>query len=91
MKMSYRVISQKTAEWLGMAASVSGGWIAVDGPRIERWHGRGWCLDLIMCVPSTSNLAGEGRPLSDDELAEYTPDLISAGYRVVEESNAGNH
>jgi hypothetical protein len=28
--MKYRLIDQKTAEWIGMAASVAGGWIAVD-------------------------------------------------------------
>lgn len=80
--MTFRVIPQKTAEWLGMAASVAGGWIAVDGPRVERMTLRGCCLDLIMCVPSDSSLASEGRPLSAEELAEYTPDLVAAGYRI---------
>jgi hypothetical protein len=34
--MSYRGITQRTAEWIGMAASVAGGYVAVNGPRIER-------------------------------------------------------
>lgn len=29
-KMVYRAISNKTAQWIGMAASVAGGWIDVD-------------------------------------------------------------
>jgi hypothetical protein len=35
-KMTYRGITQRTAEWIGMAASVAGGYVAVDGPRIVR-------------------------------------------------------
>ncbi len=27
---TYRLIDRQTAEWIGMAASVAGGWIAVD-------------------------------------------------------------
>jgi hypothetical protein len=33
---SYRVITRKQAENLGMAASVAGGYVAINGPRIDR-------------------------------------------------------
>lgn len=32
----YRAISRKDAEWIGNAAAVAGGYVAIDGPRINR-------------------------------------------------------
>ena len=37
--MKYRGITQKTAEWIGMAASVADGYVAIDGPRVLRMSG----------------------------------------------------
>lgn len=34
--MACKAITRRTAEWIGNAAAVLGGYIAVDGPRIER-------------------------------------------------------
>lgn len=34
--MTYRGITQRAAEWIGMAASVAGGYVAIDGPRVGR-------------------------------------------------------
>lgn len=34
--MACRAITRRKAEWIGNAAAVLGGYIAVDGPRIER-------------------------------------------------------
>lgn len=33
---SYRAITRQQAEYLGMSASVAGGYVAVNGPRIDR-------------------------------------------------------
>jgi len=35
-KMQCKAISRRKAEWIGMAAAVAGGYVAVDGPRIGR-------------------------------------------------------
>lgn len=51
-----RIISRKDAEWLGMAASVAGGWIAAN------WDRR-FALNLggeLMLVPLDSELATMG-------------------------------
>lgn len=34
--MSFRAITQRQAEWIGMAASVAGGYVAVNGTRLSR-------------------------------------------------------
>lgn len=58
-----RIISLKTAHWLGMAAAVLGGWIAVQH---EREHEDGTPLGgLLMLVPVDHPLAEEGRPADE--------------------------
>jgi len=36
MTLACRAITQRQAEHIGMAAAVAGGYVAVDGPRVER-------------------------------------------------------
>lgn len=38
-RMAVKAISQRTAEYLGYAPAVAGGYVAVNGPRIERIEG----------------------------------------------------
>ena len=93
----YRAISQKTAEWIGNAASVAGGYVAVEGPRL---FSHSLAVDpnffdvedcrlgflngdlLVMRVPADAGLATEGRAIPEHVLRELRPQLASAGYAI---------
>ena len=44
--MSYRGITQEIAQGIGMAASVAGGYVAIDGPRLRRMTRQSLADDL---------------------------------------------
>ena len=59
---TFRVVSTKTAQWIGMAASASGGWIATQHRRYrEDEYGQEDLGGLLMLVPEGADLAAEGK------------------------------
>ena len=73
----YRLITKRDAEWVGMAASVAGGWVAVHVPLLLRY---GWTTDyLLMAAPEGSGLAGMGWPAADSVVERARPHLERRG------------
>ena len=94
--MVYRAIDNKTAGWIGNAASVAGGYVAVEGPRLFS-HSLAVDPDfdvedcrlgflngdlLVMRVPADAGLATEGRAIPEHVLRELRPQLVAAGYAI---------
>jgi hypothetical protein len=75
--MSYRGITQKTAEWIGMAASVAGGYIAVDGPRLRRTSAAD--VQQMQSMVDASRDRGFDEPDLLDEIARLTRHDIHGG------------
>ena len=92
--MVYRAIDTKTAQWIGNAAAVAGGYVAVEGPRLFAHSlALAGVLDVqdcrlgflngvlfVMRVPPTSGLADAGREIPERVLIELRPQLAAAGY-----------
>ena len=91
--MKYRGITKKTAEWIGMGASVLGGYVAIDGPRILRmsgesvehyWRGNEKDAPPMTLCPDGNYVVRDNYIFSGQDLIMAVPDSAVAdeGYPI---------